>query len=205
VICKPAIRRAAATGDWIVGLGSSNSPVGDISHHVMYAMRVTRKMAMQDYDSFCRAECPNKIPHWRSHDFSRRVGDCIYDYSNGAPPSIRDAIHNEGNRQTDLSGEYALLSTHYYYFGDQPIKLKQSLFPLIHRTQGHKSLANQPYVDRFVRWLEGLNFQLAGLFGQPQMKSELERTVGARSRCAEQDRLDDCADFEADSVGDCES
>jgi hypothetical protein len=31
VICKPAIRRTANVGDWIIGLGSVSSPIGDIS------------------------------------------------------------------------------------------------------------------------------------------------------------------------------
>lgn len=40
-ICKPAIRRTAKVGDWVVGLGSANSPIGNISDSVVYAMRVT--------------------------------------------------------------------------------------------------------------------------------------------------------------------
>ncbi|MBC6697349.1 Nmad2 family putative nucleotide modification protein [Hymenobacter puniceus] len=28
-VCKPAIRRTAQIGDWILGTGSKNSPVGD--------------------------------------------------------------------------------------------------------------------------------------------------------------------------------
>src|SRR5437870_11983954 len=79
VICKPAIRRHATCGDWIVGLGSVESPLGDISTSVVYAMKVTRPpLAMSEYDKFCSESLRNKIPDMHSPDFRRRVGDCIY-------------------------------------------------------------------------------------------------------------------------------
>ena len=37
VICKPVIRRTADVGDWVVGFGSKNSPIGDVSGKVVYA------------------------------------------------------------------------------------------------------------------------------------------------------------------------
>src|SRR6266567_355065 len=48
-ICKPIIRRVANIGDWIVGTGSVNSPIRDISGKVVYAMRVTQKKTMGEY------------------------------------------------------------------------------------------------------------------------------------------------------------
>jgi hypothetical protein len=48
VICKPAIRRTAKEGDWVVGLGAGASPLGDISDQVVYAMCVTRRMPMRE-------------------------------------------------------------------------------------------------------------------------------------------------------------
>src|SRR5688572_11795221 len=72
VICKPAIRRTAEVGDWIVGLGSANSPIGDISNDVVYAMKVTNKLTIKEYDQFCKTSLPKKIPNWRSRDYRRR-------------------------------------------------------------------------------------------------------------------------------------
>lgn len=40
-ICKPVIRRVARVGDWVVGTGSSHSPIGDVAGAVVYAMQVT--------------------------------------------------------------------------------------------------------------------------------------------------------------------
>src|ERR1700690_770432 len=123
VICKPAIRRTAEIGDWIVGLGSVNSPIGDKSDYLVYAMKVTEKMTMQEYDQFCLTKYPMKIPDWRSRPYIRGRGGGLYDYSAGSIPKMRWGIHNAANEVRDLSGIYALVSKHFYYFGDRPIKL----------------------------------------------------------------------------------
>ena len=185
-ICKPAIRRTAEIGDWIVGLGSAHSPIGDISDCVVYAMSVTEKMTLQEYDHFCQERCPNKIPNRRSRDYRRFVGDCIYDYTNGAPPKMRWGNHDEGNRQKDLGGRYVLLSRHFYYFGDKPVQLGKSLYPIIHNTQGHKSIANQQYVAEFVSWIANLGYRSNKLYGEPQLKPKLVRGSAVRGECAGQ-------------------
>src|SRR5690242_16400143 len=126
-ICKPEIRRRAKRGDWVVGLGSKDSPIGDISDSVVYAMKVTDKKSLRDYDRFCRNNFRAKIPSWSSTVFKKRVGDCIYDYSRSNNPTQRKGIHDSKCRRTDLRGKYALLSTHFYYFGDHPVRLPSYL------------------------------------------------------------------------------
>ena len=37
-ICKPVIRRVASIGDWVLGFGSTHSPIGNIADYVVYAM-----------------------------------------------------------------------------------------------------------------------------------------------------------------------
>jgi hypothetical protein len=169
-ICKPAIRRTAQRGDWVVGLGSANSPLGDKSQHVVYAMKVTDKTTMQGYDEFCRVYCPNKIPEWRNRRVPQlRFGDCIYDYSQSDVPTLCLSVHKEENRTRDLGGKYAILSSHFYYFGDEPIYLPPDLHPIIQSNQGHKSDVNQPYVSRFVTWIVSLGRNPNELHGKPQM------------------------------------
>ncbi|MCI0558416.1 MAG: hypothetical protein MN733_07965 [Nitrososphaera sp.] len=191
VICKPKIRGTAKVGDWVVGLGSTNSPIGDISDHVVYAMKVTKKVTMQEYDRLCQEQYPKKIPNWRSKDYRRRVGDCIYDYTSGSPPKIRWSVHDERNRRRDLSGRYALLSTYFYYFGNKPVQLDESLQFIIHSTQGHKSAANQPYVEEFVLWMQSLGYKPNKLYGEPQLKSEFAFDSDIRGKCASRDLEDD--------------
>ena len=72
-ICKPKIRLAAEPGDWIVGTGSQHSPIGDVSGMLVYVMRVTRKLSMEDYDALTRRELREKIPKWRDRDPRRRA------------------------------------------------------------------------------------------------------------------------------------
>ena len=114
-ICKPAIRRKAAVGDWIVGLGSRRGP-RDYSGKVNHAMKVTEVLTMAEYDDRCRNRLPVKIPDWESARFEKRVGDCLYDSSGSGDPLLRRGIHHNGNSKTYLIGNNALLSTHFFYF-----------------------------------------------------------------------------------------
>ncbi|MBE8992378.1 hypothetical protein [Nostoc sp. LEGE 12450] len=193
-ICKPVIRRAANIGDWVIGLGSTQSPIGNINDCIVYAMQVTDKMTLRKYDEFCRVHCPHKIPKWNSEIFEYRVGDCIYDYSQGEQPVLRPSVHDISNQETDLGGINVLMSRHFYYFGDKPVHLPDPLTSIVHKNQGHKSTANQPYVIRFVTWINNLGYTPNQLHGQPQLKKEytLERDV---SSCRPQrDRQDDKID-----------
>ncbi|MBE2203918.1 MAG: hypothetical protein IAE94_06250 [Chthoniobacterales bacterium] len=92
-ICKPAIRRKAAEGDWVVGLGSKRAS-RDFSGRVVYAMKVTRVLTMQKYDEYCASRLPIKLPEWNSSRFEKRVGDCIYAYSGKRAPKLRLGIHH---------------------------------------------------------------------------------------------------------------
>ncbi|MCC5666380.1 hypothetical protein LC653_21285 [Nostoc sp. CHAB 5784] len=40
-VCKPVIRRVASIGDWVLGFGSTQSPIGNIADYVVYAMRAS--------------------------------------------------------------------------------------------------------------------------------------------------------------------
>ena len=94
VICKPAIRRKAKVGDWIVGLGSKANPTEvDYSGKIVYVMKVTRKMTMRDYDKYANERLHNKIPvmpvpgaklRRDSREWRLRLGDSIYDFSRKA-------------------------------------------------------------------------------------------------------------------------
>ena len=175
-ICKPRIRLAATVDDWIVGTGSMNSPIGDIAGKVVYAMRVTQKMTMEEYDQFTRLKLPRKIPQMKSADPRRRFGDSIYDFAAPIPPIplFRPSVHGEGNRSTDLRGGFVLLSNHFFYFGDKPVALPNALSKIVKQGQGHKSLSNAPFVDDFVQWIHDLGYQPATLIGNPQMWSQMD-------------------------------
>ena len=190
-ICKPVIRRTAQMGDWVVGLGSKDSPMGSTS--VVYAMKVTGLLPMEGYDTYCGKSLPGKIPDWGSKDFSRKVGDCIYDYGHSASARLRRSVHSEGNRERDLSGRNVLLSRHFYYFGDQPVDLPKNLRAIVHSTQGQKSRANDRYTASFVTWIEGAGYLRNVPIGKPQLKGRMTALSEAECRrmCSKQHQEED--------------
>lgn len=152
-ICKPAIRRVAQEGDWVVGLGSRRAPSGDLGGHVVYAMEVTKIFTLQEYDQWARIARPDRIPDLDCPTPSRWLGDCIYDYSSGAPVQRR-GVHNPQNMETDLGGKNALVSENFWYFGKNAIPLEEPLRAICHQTQGHRSTANQRFLEQFVAWIK---------------------------------------------------
>ncbi len=189
-ICKPVIRRVANIGDWVVGTGSTKF---NFSNHVVYAMKVTEKMPMEEYDTWAMNNCPNKIPDWTSKDHKRRLGDSIYVFKNGIPTQ-RPSVHQTGNIKTDLGGKYTLLSGHFYYFGNKPILLPPELRLIIKSGQGHRSKSNAAYVNNFIEWIEALGKKANELHGDPQIdlfQSAVSCNEFAQKRasCSEEDEL----------------
>ena len=184
VICKPVIRCIAQAGDWIVGTGSANSPIGDIRGKVVYAMQVTGKMPMHQYDTYAEEYLPNKIPRWCGGDPRLMVGDSIYDFSYD-PPRVRRSVHDENDRDHDLSRQYALLSEHFFYFGDQPREAPDHLRGLVKCGPGHRSRANDKYLEPFLEWLDGLGLAPNQLYGKPQGRifRGWERGQVAKAKC----------------------
>lgn len=166
VICKPKIRKAAQVGDWVIGFGSKNTPAGDLSERLVYMMKVTDKMTMEEYDGYSRTQLRGKIPDWASEDPRKRRGDSIYDFSSGSP-SLRKSVHNEGNRKRDLGGEYAVLSEHFWYFGRNAIMLPEFMKNLIRAGQGHRSRSNDPWVEEFLKWISNFQLEPNRLYGLP--------------------------------------
>ena len=175
-ICKPRIRSVAERGDWIAGIGSCNAPSGDLSGHLVYAMRVEDVLSLADYDRQCRQHWRHRIPDVTSSDLSERLGDCIYDYSQGAPVQ-RPGVHGPLNMKKDLSGLNVLISKHFYYFGSRALALPQHLLGICHQTQGHRSDANDPFFDDFVQWIDGSGRQVAQLYGWPDFIVDWETTI----------------------------
>jgi hypothetical protein len=133
---------------------------------MIFAMRVTDKMTMYEYEQWTREYRPEKVPNRRSSDPKRHVGDAIYDFIED-PPRTRPSVHDDSNRDHDLSGKYALLSEHFYYFGDHPIALPEHLQGLVKRGPGHRGAENAPFVEPFVGWLTELQLRPKSLHGDP--------------------------------------
>lgn len=166
-ICKPKIRSVAKAEDWVVGVGGKKAPSGNLSYHLIYAMKVEEVVSLHDYNARAQKEWPHRIPDLKSLDLASRLGDCIYYDFSGSTASQRAGVHGPANIETDLGGKNALISRDFYYFGSQAIPLPKELHDICPVTQGHRSTKNQPYVNTFVSWIRGLGYQQGQLYGWP--------------------------------------
>jgi hypothetical protein len=190
-ICKPVIRRNASVGDWVIGTGSKNAKLSygikrDFSKYLVYAMKISEKKRLIEYDNYCKEYLPIKIPKFNSDDYVEQRGDCIYDFSVGEHPKLRLSVHTEINRETDLRGEYSLLSNHFYYFGEKPIMLPEDLQIFVKGNQGHFVFDNEEIINKFEKWIEK---NIKNVTKNPQLKELL--TQDTRYRCIYFDELND--------------
>ena len=175
-ICKPDIRRNAEKEDWVIGTGSKNTRlkdgfIYDLSDSVVYAMKVTNKLTLSDYDKHCLKYIGKKIPKWFNKDYRVRMGDCIYDYS-AIPPTLRKSVHHLDNIKRDLGGKFALLSNEFYFFGEEPRPLPQELKYIIRRGQKHLVFEDIETIKKFEKWIS--QFTKNKLYTNPQLKYEFD-------------------------------
>jgi hypothetical protein len=102
------------------------------------------------------------------------MGDCIYyDFLDGQEPAlIEKSVHKEHNRKRDLSGHNALLSDHFYYFGEDAKYLPTGLHPIIKRNQGHRVITRNDLVSAFERWIS--QFDRNRIYADPQLRWKFE-------------------------------
>lgn len=141
-VCKPQIRRSAQVGDWIIGLRSR------ANDQVVCAMRVDEVLPLGDYwrDSRFRAKRPG---HRGPPDNFYRADQ------SGSLVRVANTLHGTKLATGDISGRNALVSWHFWYFGDRSPELPTDLVHLIHSGQGHSVRANRRSDDvpKLLAWL----------------------------------------------------
>jgi hypothetical protein len=157
-ICKPQIRKSANVGDIIIGLRSRSGDLGKLGPNaadsVLYVMQVTKKIRMEEYESYCKGVAPIKIP-----TAENPIGDCQYDASLNLLPI---GPHCPSNITTDLGGKYVLLAegTDKFYYRQTPVghRLTASLaatWDVIDVTRGHRvKTFTEATRDEFAVWLK---------------------------------------------------
>lgn len=169
-ICKPRIRSSATVGDWVAATAGATAPWKDGKHRLIYAMKVTEKLSMKDYDERCNAQHREKIPRRPARVFEEFVGDSIYDHSkSNGRPILRPSVHLESNADRDLGGKFVLMSREFCYFGANAPVLPDSLLSVAKIGQAHQSNKNAPFVDHFVEWVQ--QFLSRKIHGEPIHKS----------------------------------
>ncbi len=150
--CKPAIRRTAEVGDWIVGL----SPKAR-GNRVVFAMEVDEVL---DYASYFRdRRFANKIPDYTRGDVVWKAGDNIYKPlpKNGEFRQLR-SVHSNGDEENpetkahDLGGLNVLTAKNFHYFGASGPELPPHLGEL-KVGRGHKNRFSQDTILRFLKFI----------------------------------------------------
>jgi hypothetical protein len=180
-ICKPVIRRVAEVGDWVLGIGSQNVDGVNYSGKLVYAMEITEVLGLSDYDQFCTNSLRGKIPNLNSRDYRKKVGDCIYDFTENSRGTQRLSVHGPANKAKDLRGKHALLSDHFFYFGSNAIPIPERFSLLIRQGQGHQSDKNNPIKFEFIEWLT-TKFKPNKLYGEPQVNLRFAEDL--KNNCA---------------------
>lgn len=165
-ICKPVIRRVAKIGDWVIGTGSKEN-VGN--ERLVYAMKVTEIMRLEDYGSSKRFTM--KIPVGKEGIAS--LGDNIYYVDEeGVVRQRFPSVHSYADRENpktqshDLSGKNVLISQSgdFYYFGRDAPEIPKSLLCLVKKGPAHKSNFPREVINAFVKWIQAEN---PGVNGDP--------------------------------------
>ncbi len=121
-ICKPAIRRVAQAGDWIVGIGPARKPTHG---KLIYAMRVQEQLPLERY--FHDGRFQIKKPDASSADHRRHVGDNLYFRVDGQWKQLQGGTHTQHNVRKDLGGKNALVAERFYYFGRNAVEIPAEL------------------------------------------------------------------------------
>ncbi len=160
----PNIVELAERGDWIVGTGGANPKKSAGHHKLVYAMKVERKLTRGDY--------------FRSRTFVRkRLTEGKSDYR-----SSGDNLRPKN--KFEASEQYVLISKkHFYYFGDQAIRIPQKKLPRLEKTgPGFRSDFDSEYIRRFENWITSFK---PGKQGDPCKKHSVEarRVEKCKSSC----------------------
>lgn len=124
--CKPGIRKSAAVGDLIFGIGVANR----LPDHLIFAMRVNEKMGFHDYWQDPRFS--NKRPDFLG-SLKHAVGDNIYHKEDSSwvqedsHHSLENGVLNQANLRRDTSADHVLISSDYIYFGGNPFLIPWEL------------------------------------------------------------------------------
>ena len=149
--CKPAIRRTANVGDWIVGLSPKAS-----GNKVVYAMEVDEVL---DYSTYFRDKrFESKMPNYADGRVVCKAGDNIYEpLADGEFRQLRSTHsngeeENPGTKAHDLGGLNVLVGRRFHYFGSTGPELPANLQDL-RVGRAHKCRFSSQTVSNFVTFI----------------------------------------------------
>lgn len=158
-ICKPAIRRKARKGDWIIGVTPK-----ELGWKLAYAGRVSRRVAGKEYYVL---SSPPRL-------------DRIYEFNHGKYRLIHRDIHNESSIETDLckppayKNAWVLECKRFWYFGREARQLIEFgecpnlMKKLARLNQGHRVNHSEQVRLELQRILQGVSRIKNHVLGEPR-------------------------------------
>ena len=172
--CKPRIRRAAAVGDWIAGIGSvQRGRAGKL----VYAMRVSEALSLDEY--------------WRDPRFAdkrpdlagcpeQRCGDNVYHrdprtdcwVQEPSAHSCADGMPDSRHITRDTNPPRALIATEFAYYGSAAVDIPDRFRSWDGRdcfgsVRDHRCDFPPALLAAFTAWLRELAAEAGGRAGDP--------------------------------------
>jgi hypothetical protein len=153
--CKPAIRRNAKIGDWVVGMGGKRLKA---TGKCIFAMQVSEVITFDKYWNDKRFIEKKPV---RNGSKKMLVGDNIYRKNNAcwmqsdSHHSNSDGSANFTNLKKDTSADSVLISNFFYYFGSIPATVPPEILQRMgYKNQiGHRTFTGATN-DEFLAWLK---------------------------------------------------
>lgn len=174
---KVRINSNLKLGDWIFGVGSK---VLRNEYHLIYAMQVNEKITFEDYwiDKRFQYKKPNnngslKTIHGDNIYYKNVKGewgqlDCLHSNADGSV--------NQKHLEKDLSGKYVLVSTVFFYFGENNFAIPPEFREICGNNPRGFAGPSIPIDigNNFLIWL-GKNYR-HGIHGDPINWSDYKQT-----------------------------
>lgn len=191
--CKPKIRKGAAVGDLILGMGAVKPKLGG---HLCYWMKVDEILTFDEYWTDPRFR--RKRPVMTGTTFLR-YGDNIYHHE-GSELEYRqeDSFHSLPDGMVSLPNlerdtkttNQVLVGWDFAYWGRSGIEIPDHLSRFKIKSPGHKCRFSEAEISELLLWLNGLG---KGLLGEPAhwqfMQPHRIRKTQAEGRERESRRL----------------
>ena len=163
--CKPNIRGKAEKGDWIVGVGSASTAY---KNKLIYAMQVEKKITFDEYWNGEEYQCKKPV---MNGSLKQNYGDNIYHHVDGkwvqenSHHSNKDGSPNLINLKRDTKSDAVLISTRFWYFGEDAIEIPKKLAVLVYNHIGEKKNDEKKLELKLEAWLKSQKGE--GIIGDP--------------------------------------
>lgn len=152
--CKQRIRKNAQIGDWVAAYGSAKMT---IRRKLVMLMRVEEILTFDEYWVDCRFRC--KRPAF-NRGMMHMYGDNIYHHI--GDNWMQELSHHSNidgsinylnlNRDTNTT-DRVLISTEFYYFGNNAINIPGEFELLIGKQRNHRVCYDQILIEKFIHFM----------------------------------------------------